>query len=172
MELKIESSKFRKVCFYAGWPVVGMLSVWCVTWFIMEGIMCWNICKCLSYLSFTSSTEACLSQLPQPFNCLLSPPQFLDYVSYITFPNFSSQGIVYMLPLKNSSTKLSTSLPVLSPYLVFWTARTNDVWHLYKFTKILWQLIQMFFPRCTLWNMCDQRTLEPLAPIGLQSLGM
>jgi len=60
MDLKIESSKFRKVCFYAGWPVVGMLSVWCVTWFIMEGIVCWNICRCLSYLSFTSSVEACL----------------------------------------------------------------------------------------------------------------
>jgi hypothetical protein len=71
-----------KVCFYAGWHVVGMLSVWCVTWFIMEGIMCWNICKCLSYLSFTSSAEVCLvyvwcslmSQVPQRFNCLLSPP--------------------------------------------------------------------------------------------------
>ncbi len=32
------------------------LHVWCVTQFTMEGIICWNIYKCLFYLSFTPST--------------------------------------------------------------------------------------------------------------------
>jgi hypothetical protein len=41
-----------------------------------------------------------LSQLPQPFNYLLSPPNSLTMFAIWPFPDFNSQGIFYMLSFK------------------------------------------------------------------------
>jgi hypothetical protein len=41
-----------------------------------------------------------MSQLPQPFNYLLSPPDSFSMFPIWPFPDFSSQGTVYMLSLK------------------------------------------------------------------------
>jgi hypothetical protein len=80
-----------------------------------------------------------MSQLPQPFNCLLAPHNSLTMFPIWPFPNFSSQGTVYRLSFKILPQKLSTPPPFLSAYHVFWTDRANDIWHLYSLTKLLWQ---------------------------------
>jgi len=41
-----------------------------------------------------------MSQLLQPFNCLLSPPNSLTMFPIWSYPNFNSQGTIYMLSLK------------------------------------------------------------------------
>jgi hypothetical protein len=56
----------------------------------------------------------------------------------MTLPQFQFPGHHLYVVTQNSSLKLSSPLPFLSPYHVFWTDRANDVWHLYKLTKLLW----------------------------------
>jgi hypothetical protein len=41
-----------------------------------------------------------MSQLPQPFNYLLSPPNSFSMFPIWPFPDFSSQGTIYMLSFK------------------------------------------------------------------------
>jgi hypothetical protein len=44
-----------------------------------------------------------------------------------------------MLSFKILPSSFSTHLPFLSPSHVFWTNKTNDLWHLYKLIRLLWQ---------------------------------
>ncbi len=46
-------------------------------------------------------------------------PQFLDYVSYMTLPQFQFVGHCLYVVTQKISSKLSTPLPFLSPYHVF-----------------------------------------------------
>jgi len=62
--------------------------LWCVTQFTMQGIICWNICKCLFYLSFTPSIEACL---------LYSCHNFLNLLTIFCQPPIPSICFLYDL---------------------------------------------------------------------------
>jgi hypothetical protein len=110
-----------------------------------------------------------MSQLPQPFNYLLSHPNSLTMLPIWPFPNFISRAPFICCHSKFFLQAFNPS-SFLSPSHVFGTNKGNDLWHLYKLTRLSWQYkcsfqgvlygICMTKGYCNLWHQLAYKAWE------------